>query len=181
LDDLIELINLPGKAFRPTVKDKITIPSDAMALAGAYGAPTGLDPNKFPGVVDDTQALLKGKWMKGSGLKPYFHYGYRYSSDPESTATFTLEAPKDGQYDTQIAYQPHPNRGKSVPVEVTSGDKATKLISIVNMTQKPSFENGFHSVGRITLRKGQKVMVRLSAKGSKGNVHVDAGRLVPID
>jgi hypothetical protein len=66
-------------------------------------------------------------------------------------------------------------------VEVTSGDKATKLISIVNMTQKPSFENGFHSVGRITLRKGQKVMVRLSAKGSKGNVHVDAGRLVPID
>ena len=53
--------------------------------------------------------------------------------------------------------------------------------SIVDMTKKPSFENGFHSVGRITLRKGQKVLVRLSAKGSKGNVHVDAAQLIPID
>ena len=181
LDDLIELINLPGKAFRPTVNDKITIPSDAMALAGAYGAPSGLDPKKFSGVVDDAQALLKGKWAKGTGLKPYFHYGYRYSSDPESTATFTLEAPKTGQFDTRIAYQPHPNRGKSVPVEVTTGDKTSKMNSIVDMTQKPSFENGFHSVGKITLRKGQKVLVHLSAKGSKGNVHVDAARLVPVD
>ena len=181
LDDLIELINLPGKAFRPTVNDKITIPSDAMALAGAYGAPSGLDPKKFSGVVDDAQALLKGKWAKGTGLKPYFHYGYRYSSDPESTATFTLEAPEAGQYDTRIAYQPHPNRGKSVPVEVTTGDKTSKMNSIVDMTQKPSFENGFHSVGKITLRKRQKVLVHLSAKGSKGNVHVDAARLVPVD
>ena len=38
LDDLIELINLPGKAFRTTVNDKITIPSDAFALAGPNGA-----------------------------------------------------------------------------------------------------------------------------------------------
>ena len=109
------------------------------------------------------------------------HYGYRYSSDPESTATFTLEAPKEGQYDTRIAYQPHPNRGKSVSVEVTTGDKSSKMNSIVDMTQKPSFENGFHSVGAIKLRKGQKVMVRLSAKGAKGNVHVDAAQLLPID
>jgi hypothetical protein len=152
-----------------------------MALAGAYGAPSGLDPKKFSGVVDDAQALLKGKWAKGTGLKPYFHYGYRYSSDPESAATFTLEAPTDGQFDTRIAYQPHPNRGKTVPVEVTTGDKTSKMNSIVDMTQKPSFENGFHSVGKITLRKGQKVLVHLSAKGSKGNVHVDAARLVPVD
>ena len=181
LDDLIELINLPGKASRPTVHDKITIPSDAMALAGPNGAPNGLNPNKFPGVVDDTKALFKGKWMNGDGLKPYFQFGYRYSSDPGSTATFTLEAPEAGQFDTRIAYQPHPNRGKSVPVEVTTGDKTSKMNSIVDMTQKPSFENGFHSVGKITLRKGQKVLVHLSAKGSKGNVHVDAARLVPVD
>ena len=181
LDDLIELIKLPGKAFRPTVDDKITIPSDAMELAGPYGAPNGLDPKKFPGVVDDGKALFKGKWVKGQGLKPYFSYGYQYSSDPESTATFTLEAPKAGQYDARIAYQPHPNRGKSVPVEVRTGDQSTKLTTVVNMTRKPSYENGFHSVGRVTLRKGQKVLVELSAKGAQGNVHVDAAQLVSID
>ncbi|MGY8714036.1 MAG: FAD-dependent oxidoreductase, partial [Verrucomicrobiia bacterium] len=123
LDDLIELIKLPGKAFRASVNDKITIPSDAMELGGNYGAPNGLNPKKFPGVVDDSQAVFEGKWMKGQGLKPYFSFGYQYSSDPASTATFTLEAPKAGQFDTRIAYQPHPNRGKSVPVEVTTGDK----------------------------------------------------------
>ena len=181
LDDLIELIKLPGKAFRPTVNDKITIPSDAMELAGPHGAPNGLDPKKFPGVVDDGKALFKGKWTKGQGLRPYFSYGYQYSSDPESSATFTLEAPKAGQYDARIAYQPHPNRGKSVSVEVRTGDQTTKLTTVVNMTRKPSFENGFHSVGRITLRKGQKVLVELSAKGAQGNVHVDAAQLVSID
>ena len=119
--------------------------------------------------------------MKGQGLKPYFSFGYQYSSDPASTATFTLEAPKAGQFDTRIAYQPHPNRGKSVPVEVTTGDKTIKMNSIVNMTQKPNFENGFHSVGKITLRKGQKVLVSLFAKGAQGNTHVDAAQLVPVD
>ena len=181
LDDLIELIELPGKAFRASVNDKITIPSDAMELGGNYGAPNGLNPKKFPGVVDDSQAVFEGKWMKGQGLKPYFSFGYQYSSDPASTATFTLEAPKAGQFDTRIAYQPHPNRGKSVPVEVTTGDKTIKMNSIINMTQKPNFENGFHSVGKITLRKGQKVLVSLFAKGAQGNTHVDAAQLVPVD
>ena len=181
LNDLIELIKLPGKAFRASVNDKITIPSDAMELGGNYGAPNGLNPKKFPGVVDDSQAVFEGKWMKGQGLEPYFSFGYQYSSDPASTATFTLEAPKAGQFDTRIAYQPHPNRGKSVPVEVTTGDKTIKMNSIVNMTQKPNFENGFHSVGKITLRKGQKVLVSLFAKGAQGNTHVDAAQLVPVD
>ena len=181
LEDLIELIDLPGKAFRPTVNDKITIPSDAMELAGPRGAPNGLDPKKFPGVVDDSKALLKGDWMKGQGLKPYFSFGYQYSSNPESTATFTLEAPMAGLYDTRIAYQPHPNRGKSVPVEVITGDQTIQMNSTVNMTQKPSFENGFHSVGKITLIKGQKVLVNLMAKGALGNVHVDAAQLVRVD
>ncbi|MEK9633706.1 MAG: hypothetical protein VW622_07690, partial [Opitutae bacterium] len=75
----------------------------------------------------------------------------------------------------------HPNRGKSVPVEIRTGDQTTNLTTVVNMTRKPSFENGFHSVGRVTLRKGQKVLVELSAKGAQGNVHVDAAQLVSID
>jgi hypothetical protein len=140
-----------------------------------------LDPKKFPGVVDDSQAVFKGKWIKGQGLKPYFSFGYQYSSNPESIATFTLEAPKSGQFDTRIAYQPHPNRGKSVSVDVITGDKTSKLNSIVNMTQKPSFENGFHSVGKISLRKGQKVFISLLAQGAQGNVHVDAAQLVAVD
>ena len=58
-------------------------------LPDLMGRPNGLDPKKFPGVVDDSQAVFKGKWIRGQGLKPYFSFGYQYSSDPESIATFT--------------------------------------------------------------------------------------------
>ncbi|MBT5381025.1 MAG: FAD-dependent oxidoreductase [Opitutae bacterium] len=180
LDDLIELINLPGKAFRPTVNDKITIPSDAMALAGAHGAPSGLSVSKFPGIVlDDKQAKIEGKWGKGQGLKPYFGFGYRYSSDPNGSATFTFKAPKPGKYDARISYQPHENRGKSVPVEIKAGDQTRQ--ATINMTKKAPLKNGFHSLGILDLKKDQKVTIRLSAKGAKGNVHVDAAQLLPVD
>ena len=182
LDDLIELIKLPGKARRANVHDKIVIPNDALPLAGPHGAPNGLDPKKFGGVIlDDTKAKIEGRWAKGQGLKPYFSYGYRYTNDPSSYATFTFEAPKSGKFDIRIAYQPHPNRGKSVPIEVISEDHTKKTITHVNMTQKPSFENGFHSVRKMTLTKGEKVNVRISAKGAKGNVHLDAAQLLPVD
>ena len=141
-----------------------------------------MDPKKFGGVIlDDTKAKIEGRWAKGQGLKPYFYYGYRYTNDPSSYATFTFEAPKSGKFDIRIAYQPHPNRGKSVPIEVLSEDHTKKTITLVNMTQKPSFENGFHSVRKMTLTKGEKVNVRIFAKGAKGNVHLDAAQLLPID
>ncbi|MFP6887714.1 MAG: FAD-dependent oxidoreductase, partial [Opitutales bacterium] len=41
LDDLIELIKLPGKARRATVHDKIVIPADALPLASPHGVPSG--------------------------------------------------------------------------------------------------------------------------------------------
>jgi hypothetical protein len=180
LDELKELLNLPGKAFRPTVHDEITIPDDAMKLAAAYGPPTGLLPSKFPGIVlDDRQAKLVGNWSEGQGLKPYFAYGYLYGSDAKASASFTLKADKAGKYDTRISYQPHPNRGKSVPVEISTGGetKDTK----VNMTLSPGSEEGFFSLGTLDLAKGQEVTIRLLAKGAGGNVHVDAAQLLPIE
>ena len=126
--------------------------------------------------------LLKGNWAKGNGLKALFPLSATATPViPKAPLLSPWKLPRPDNTILRISYQPHPNRGKSVPVEVTTGDKTIKMISIVNMTQKPSFENGFHSVGKITLRKGQKVLVHLSAKGSKGNVHVDAARLVPVD
>jgi len=67
LDDLIELINLPGKAFRPTVNDKIIIPDDAMQLAGRYGAPNGLGPEKIPRSRRRQPGSFQRKMDKGTG------------------------------------------------------------------------------------------------------------------
>jgi hypothetical protein len=180
LDDLIELVTLPGKAFRPTVHDKIIIPSDALPLASAHGAPNGLLTSKFPGIVlDDKQAKIEGHWGKGQGLKPYFGFGYLYGSDPKGSATFSFKAPETGKFDARISYQPHPNRGKSVPVEVKAGDQAKQLT--VNMTKKAPLKNGFYSLGSLNLEKGEEVTIRLHTKGAQGNVHVDAAQLLPLD
>jgi hypothetical protein len=180
LDDLIELVKLPGKAYRPTVHDQITIPADAFPLASSHGSPSGLAVSKFPGIVlDNKQAKIEGNWGEGQGLEPYFGVGYLYGSDPKGSATFTFKAPKAGKFDARISYQPHPNRGKSVPVEVKAGDQAKQLV--VNMTKKAPLKNGFYSLGILDLKKDQKVIIRLSAKGAQGNVHVDAAQLLPVD
>ena len=180
LDDLIELVKLPGKAYRPTVHDKITIPADAFPLASSHGSPSGLAVSKFPGIVlDNKQAKIEGNWGKGQGLKPYFGFGYLYGNDPKGSATFTFKAPKSGKFDARIVYQPHENRGKFVPVEVKAGDQAKQLV--VDMTKKAPLKNGFYSLGIFDLKKDQKVIIRLSAKGAQGNVHVDAAQLLPVD
>jgi hypothetical protein len=178
LEDLIELIQLPGKARRATVHDEILIPADALPLAGPHGAPSGLDPTKFPGVVhDDKQAKLVGKWHKGQGLKPYFGFGYLYTSAP-ATATFTLKAPQAGKYEVRIAYQPHPNRGQSVPVTVNIRDQE-KAFSI-DMRKAAPIENGFFPLGSYELAKGETAKIIISSKGAKGNTHVDAAQLAPV-
>ena len=180
LDELIELIQLPGKAFRPTVHDEITIPKDAMALAAAFGPPTGLLVSKFPGiVVDDRDAKLVGKWSEGQGLKPYFGHGYLYGRDANASATFTIKVDKAGKYDARISYQPHENRGKAVPVELKSSGGSKELQ--INMTQKPPSAEGFYSLGSLDLKSGEEVTIRIGTKGAGGNVHVDAAQLLPIE
>ena len=59
LAELVDLLNLPGKANRKTVYDTINIPDDAMKLAGPMGPVPGLDPEKMEGIViDDDPARL---------------------------------------------------------------------------------------------------------------------------
>ena len=97
--DLDQLLNLPGKASRKTVTSPITIPDDALPLAGPEGAPTGLDPAQLPGlVIDDKQATKTGNWTSGTGLKGYVGWNYLYaSSSPENRIQFDFQAPGSGR------------------------------------------------------------------------------------
>lgn len=178
--ELDEMLKLPGKAHRPTVNDSFTIPKDALPLAGSHGPPSGLDPEKLPGiVVDDREAVKTGNWTEGQGLKGYVGYGYLYAGqNSDATATFTIEAPQPGKYDVRFAYQPHENRGTRVPVTVTQGgqSKTTRI----NMTQAPPLEHGFVSVGTVTLKAGEKVQVAVGTKDCGGNAHADAVQLLPV-
>jgi len=178
--EMDELLKLPGKAHRPDVHAKFTIPADALPLASSKGPMPGLDPKKLPGiVVDDMQAKKTGNWTPGTGLKGFVGYSYLYASaNSTSVATFTLTAKEAGEYDVRVAYQPHENRGSSVPVSVTHGSE-TSLVKI-DMRKAAPLKHGFYSVGKVTLKANESVQVAVSSENAGGNAHADAAAIVPV-
>ena len=177
--EMVELLNLPGKAYRKTVVDEITIPDDAMELAGPRGIPKGKNPKKLGGpAMDDYHAKKTGSWQTGSGLKGYVADGYIYSSDADATVEFTVKADKAGQYDLRYSYGTHQNRGSRVSINVTAAGKSSE--TQINMKKAPD-EDGFCSLGKYTLDQGDEVKVLVSAKNAGGFAHADAVLLKPIN
>jgi hypothetical protein len=181
--DLDELMKLPGKAFRKTVSDPITIPADSLPLASSRG-PTergpvkGIDPAKLEGVVvDDLKAKATGKWSEGQGLPNYIGHGYQYAgNNSQSSLRFELKAPAAGKYEVRIAYQTHENRGTQVPVTVESA--AGKQTVRVNMKEKPPFPNGFIKITQLELKQDEAIAVTISTDDAGGNAHADAVQLL---
>lgn len=177
--EMDRLLTLPGKAYRPTVKDEIIIPNDALPLAPSQGIPTGLDPSKMPGVVlDNRDARLKGEWTSGSGLEGYVGYEYLYASaNSQATATFEWISGETASVELRLAYQPHSNRGTEVPVSIQVGDQTRQ--EKVNMKTAPPLEGGFVSLGTFPVKKGERVTVVVGTEGAKGVVHADAVQILP--
>ena len=152
LKELVELLELPGKARRATVDSPMVIPDDALPRASEYGPPSGQDPATLPGtVVDDRQAIKDGKWTEGTGLKGYVGYGYLYAGgDSGATIWFPFQPKTAGLYEVRMAYQNHPNRGQRVPVTVRSEGGERK--SAVGFASGSAAGGRLHLVGTVSLR-----------------------------
>lgn len=181
LDELKELLVLPGKARRETVSSEIMIPSDALALAGPNGPMPGLDPKKLKGLAfDDRDAKKEGKWTEGTGLKGFVGWGYLYASPAaNSKITWTFKAPDSKTFDIRVGYLPHENRSSRVKVLVKRGKEETART--LNMKVAAPLENDFASLGQFALTKGETVAVVITTEGSNGNVHVDGLQIVPVE
>lgn len=173
LPDLKRLLQLPGKARRETVFTPIAMPKDVL-VARAEGPPTGLDPQSLPGViVDDVEAKQQGKWTHGAGLRGYVGYGYLYASaNSGATIDFEWRASAPGMYEVRLAYQPHENRGPTVPVEIRTR-RGVQSVRI-NMRQPPPLEKGFISIGTVPLDQDEVCTIRILAQDAGGTVHADA-------
>jgi hypothetical protein len=178
--EMDKLLNLPGKAYRQTVQDEVTIPADALPLAGPHGPPTGQDPDGLPGVIiDNRDAVLSGKWTPGMGLRGYVGYEYLYAAPGSgATARFEWRSGETGLMEIRLAYQPHANRGSTVPVTVDVGGKS--ITKSIDMRQKPGLEHGFVSLGEYQVSKGDKVAVTISTDAAGGNAHADAIQILPV-
>jgi hypothetical protein len=179
--EMNRLLQLPGKAFRKTVRDEFTIPDDALPLASSLGPMTGLVPSKLPGlVIDDKQARKEGSWSSGEGLKGYVGYSYLYAgSDTGAKTIFEFKPDKSGRYEIRVAYQAHENRGPQVPVGVHTASQQKTIR--VNMRKAPTLEHGFYSLGEYDLRAGENVTVVVGTDGAGGYAHADAIQVLPVE
>lgn len=173
--EMDELLKLPGKAFRANVNEKFTIPQDSLPLAGPYGVPEGLDPNKLDGVIiDNRDAKLTGNWTVGRGLKGFVGYEYLYASEGSGASiAFEWRAGETGPIEIRVASLPHENRGKAVPVTVEIAGKVSEPIR-VNMSEQPKEKDNFISLGKFDISKGDRLVVVIGTTGSRGTVHADA-------
>jgi hypothetical protein len=193
-DEMDSLLKLPGKAYRKKVGNEFTIPDDAMPSATSQG----ILPNDFskllPGIViDNLEAKSTGKWTRAENLKGFLGMDYQYAS-PNSHASIRFEskAPKAARYEIRIAYQPHENRGKRVPVSVTTRSKTTQYR--VDMTQPPQAPDEatttptrasiaarqFYTLGEFELVKDENVLVTMTTEDAGGFVHADAVQIVTV-
>ena len=181
LEELLKMLELPGKARRATVDAEFVIPEDAMALAGPRGPMSGIDPESLPGVVvDDTGAKKLGKWTSGQGLPNYFGYGYLYSGDEDAEAIFVSKASKAGKQELRLAYGSHENRGSAVPVTVTVAGSVVRQLKL-DMRKPAPLEHGMISLGSFDVKAGDEVSVKLSALGAGGFAHADAVQFLPVE
>lgn len=181
LDELKELLVLPGKARRETVSSEITVPKDALPLAGKFGPPTGLPARKLKGlVIDDLAAKKEGKWTDGTGLKGYIENGYLYASaNSNSKITYSFKAPATGIFDIRISALAHENRASNAKVIVSR--KSDSSTHSVNLREKAPLENNFVSVGKFDLRKDEPVSVIISTDGANGTLHADAVQVMAVE
>ncbi len=178
LPELLNMLQLPGKAHRATVQDSIQIPTDIPDLPSPTGPESGRRIADLKGVVvDETKAELKGNWTHGEGLKGYVGMGYHYASpDSDSLADFRLTVPADGKYAARLSTQPHANRGPKVAVDILVDNAVQKRVFI---DQRKKYDDGFADLMPLTLKKGQVVTVRILTEGAGGTVHADAAQLLP--
>ena len=176
--ELAELLQLPGKSRRKSLQAPLVIPKDA-PVARAMGPVIGIDPEKLSGiVVDDQDAVKKGQWTYGRGVKGFVAYGYAYASpDSGAQASFEKEL-ESGRYEIRVAYGSHPNRGTSVPIDIeTPGSHRTASI---NMRTTPPINGTFISIGTIDLPERGLCRVTIGTKKAGGIVHADAVQFVRV-
>jgi hypothetical protein len=181
LEELVELMRLPGNMRRATIND---------AFAADPNLPDLSEPEtdwitkaQLEGlVIDDEEAKLTGNWTHGEGLKHYVENGYRYTgpaaagSDKTATARFEFTVPETGEYEVRISHQAHENRSSKTPVTVVSADGERTLP--VNQRIAPPLAKGFYGLGVFRFEAGKPGAVVVSNVGADGNAHIDAVQLI---
>ncbi len=180
LDELISLMKLPGRMRRDSLEGPFYEDESLPRLTPPEFE--FMDPADLAGIViDDDQAVLKGNWKGGEGLKGYIGDQYRYAAkDSGAEARYPFTVKETGRYEVRMSYQPHENRGSATPVTVEGAREGAATVR-VNQQVKAPLEHGFISLGEFTFERGKAAAVVIGTADAGGSAHADAVQVVKIE
>lgn len=141
------------------------------------------DPAKLPGiVVDETAAVLVGKWQYSTHTPPYVGLGYLHDMKDgkgEKSVTFTPDLPRTGSYEVRLAHCYNVRRATNAPVTIHHAEGETKLR--VNQQEEPPHGRLWRTLGTFRFAAGTNGWVRISNEGTEGKVVIaDAVQFLPV-
>lgn len=126
------------------------------------------DPASLPGiVVDETAAVLIGKWQYSTHTPPYVGLGYIHdmkAGKGEKSATFTPDLPRDGWYEVRLAHCYNIRRATNTPVTIHHADGETTIR--INQQETPPHDHLFRTLGTFRFTAGRNDWVRVSNDGT---------------
>ena len=141
------------------------------------------DSSKLPGIVlDETAAVLTGKWLYSTHTPPYVGIGYLHDQKMAKgacSATFTPNITEAGKYEVRMSHCYNIRRSTNTPVVIRHADGETRL----RINQQEILEHAklFRPLGVFRFRKGKSGAVIISTEGTDGKyVIVDAVQFIPV-
>jgi len=143
------------------------------------------DPVTLPGIViDESTAVLVGKWAYSTHTPPYVGIGYLHDQKAgkgEKSATFTPDLPTEGYYEVRLSHCHNVRRATNTPVTIHHAHGETTVR--INQQKEPEHDRLFSTLGRYWFRAGKGSWVRISNEGTDPAkvVIADAVQFLPVD
>jgi hypothetical protein len=141
-------------------------------------------PATLPGiVVDETLAVLEGKWQYSTHTPPYVGIGYLHDMKEgkgEKSVTFTPDLPTAGRYEVRLAHCYNVRRATNTPVTIHHADGEVTLR--INQQEEPPHGRLFRSLGTYRFAAGRSGWVRVANDNTEGKVVIaDAVQFLPVE
>lgn len=131
-------------------------------------------------VLDETDAVLNGKWQYSTHTPPYVGIGYLHDQNSDKgkkSVTWTPNIPKAGKYEVRLSHCYNVRRATNTPVTIVHASGKTTIR--INQQEVPKHGKLFRSLGVFKFKKGKAGSITISNKGTDGKyVIADAIQLL---